>query len=309
MNKTVFIGLSLSAYLFLAQLGFSPEVSAQYGGKKELRVASEETATGFAYPESVAYDPKAKVLYVSEFGSELKPTQKDGKGRISKVSLDGKVMETQFLPPAGTILNKPKGIWVKGNRLWVTDIDVVWVFDLKTRKGRKVALPGVKFANDPTVIGNALYVSDNRGDQLYRVTPADFLKKKGDPKVTLVFSGKSINPNGLYPAWGDSLLMVGFKSKAEARAIYSLRRGGKPKTLSEGIGRLDGVYQMEDGSLLVTDWNSGSLFNWSAKTGMKTLASGFKGPADFCVFPNAKGLMVVVPDLVKSELRMVQLVK
>ena len=39
------------------------------------------------------------------------------------------------------------------------------------------------------------------------------------------------------------------------------------------------------------------------------IASGFNGPADFCVAPNAKGLMVVVPDLVKSELRMIQLGK
>lgn len=40
---------------------------------------------------------------------------------------------------------------------------------------------------------------------------------------------------------------------------------------------------------------------------MQTLADGFKGPADFAVAPNAKGLLVVVPDLVKSELRFVQL--
>ena len=64
---------------------------------------------------------------------------------------------------------------------------------------------------------------------------------------------------------------------------------------------------MNDGTLLVTDWDSGSLFRWSAKKGVETLASGFKGPADFCVVPEAKGLMVVVPDLVKSELRMIRL--
>jgi hypothetical protein len=40
---------------------------------------------------------------------------------------------------------------------------------------------------------------------------------------------------------------------------------------------------------------------------MTTIASGFKGPADLCVFPHDGGLMVVVPDLVKSELRMIQL--
>jgi len=64
---------------------------------------------------------------------------------------------------------------------------------------------------------------------------------------------------------------------------------------------------MRDGSLLVTDWNSGSLSHWSVKTGMQTLASGFKGPADFCVIPDEKGLTVIVPDLVQSQLRFVRL--
>ena len=66
---------------------------------------------------------------------------------------------------------------------------------------------------------------------------------------------------------------------------------------------------MKDGTILATDWNSGSLFNWSATDGKQTLASGFKGPADFCVIPQAKGYLVVVPVLVKSELRMIQLAK
>ena len=101
--------------------------------------------------------------------------------------------------------------------------------------------------------------------------------------------------------------MVGFQSPQPPRGIYSLSANGDIKALSKDIGRLDGVYQLRDGSLLVTDWNSGSLFRWSPKTGMQSLASGFKGPADFCVVPDAKGLTVVVPDLVQSELRIIRL--
>ncbi|RMF87660.1 MAG: hypothetical protein D6736_12315 [Nitrospinota bacterium] len=189
----------------------------------------------------------------------------------------------------------------------MTDIDVVWIFDLKTRRGKKVALPGVKFANDLTVIANSLYVSDNRGDQLYRLEPADFLDQKEGPTVTLVFSGKSVNPNGLYPARDGSLLMVGFLSAKQARGIYALGPGGEIKALSKDLGRLDGVWQLDDGTLLVTDWNRGSLFRWSTRGGMESLVSGFKGPADFCVVPETGGLLVVVPDLVKSELRLVHL--
>ncbi len=40
---------------------------------------------------------------------------------------------------------------------------------------------------------------------------------------------------------------------------------------------------------------------------MRALASGFKGPADFCVIPDEKGLTVVVPDLVQSQLRFIRL--
>lgn len=272
-----------------------------------LKVISDTAATGFKFPESVAYDAAAGVLYVSEFGSALKPTEKDGQGRISKVALDGTVLEERFLPPAGQTLDKPKGIWVAGNRLWVTDIDTLWVFDTLTKEGKSVELPGIQFANDPTIVGDAVFVSDNQGDQLYRVTPADFLAHGVTPEVTSISGGKSINPNGLYPAADGSLLMVGFKSDTEARGIYAMTPDGETKPVAEGLGRLDGLYQAKSGELLVTDWDSGSLSLWSEKDGLQKLAGGFSGPADFAAVPNEAGTLVVVPDLVKSELRLIQL--
>lgn len=289
----------------VALAAFATAASAQ-----NWRVSSEQTVGGFAWPESVAYDPAAKVLYVSEFGSKLAPAEKDGAGRISKVGLNGKVIEQKFLPAkGGEPLNKPKGIWVKGNRLWVTDIDGVWVFDLKTKKGRKALLPGAEFANDPTVAGNVLYVSDNRSDQLFKVEPADFLSAKAAPKVATVFKGAGVNPNGLYPSRDGMLLMVGFVAPQQPRAIYALGVSGQLKRLSDPIGRLDGLYELPDGSLLATDWDSGTLFRWSERSGVQKLASGFKGPADFGIFPSGGGLTVVVPDLVQSQLRFVQLRK
>ncbi len=273
-----------------------------------MKVVSEKTATGFKFPESVAYDPEAKVLYVGSFGgTELKPGEKDNNGYISKVSLDGKMLEERFLPAAGVTMNKPKGVWVVGSRLWVTDIDGVWAFDTKTKKGKKLDLPGIQFANDPAIVGDTLYISDNRGDALFSVTPADFLDMTASPKIAVVWKDKGINPNGIYPGPDGTLLIVGFKSDTEKRGIYSMKPGQDPKPLSKEIGRLDGLYLMKDGTLLVTDWDSGSVFTWSEKSGMTAVASGFKGPADLCAFPNDGGLMVVVPDLAKSELRMIQL--
>jgi hypothetical protein len=269
-------------------------------------VISEQRLVGFAFPESVGCDARDGSLYVSQFGSELEPTQKDGKGYISKLAADGSMLEEQFLPVAGQVLHKPKGVWIQGDRLWVTDIDAVWVFDLTTRRGRKVALPGIEFANDPTVTGEALYVSDNRGDSLYKVQPADFLSTGSAPSVSVVFSGKSVNPNGVFASHAGAILMVGFKSREEPRGVFELSRT-EPVSVSVPIGRLDGVHEFADGSLLVSDWDSGSLMLWEASGGVQTLATGFKGPADFCVLDSGAGVTVAVPDLVASELRLIRL--
>jgi hypothetical protein len=297
MIRTISIGLA-------AALCLATTVRAA-----EMKVLSDKPMTGFGHPEAVIYDPGEKVLYVGDFGPDLKPAEKDGKGRISKVSLDGKILEANFLPAAGQTLNKPKGMWIAGRRLWVSDIDSVWLFDLGSKEGRKLELPGIQFANDVAVMGDALYVSDNRSDQLFRVEPADFLKSGAAPKVSVAVAGKSISPNGIYPAKDGTLLMVGFKSRDEARGIHAVAPGKDPSALSDPIGQLDGVYQMDDGDLLVTDWKTGSLSSWSKAGGMKQLATGFKGPADFAVVPNAQGLLVVVPDLVQGDVRFVQLGK
>jgi hypothetical protein len=279
-------------------LAMSQPVAAQW------RVSSDQAVGGFVFPESAAYDPKGKVLYVGNFGGQkLAPAEKDGLGYISKVGLSGKVIEQKWVAD----LNKPKGIWIRGERLWVTDIDAVWIFDLKTKKGRKLALPGVGFANDPAVMGNALYISDNRNDKLVKVEPADFLNAK-NPAVTEVLAGRGINPNGVYPTKIGMLLFGGFLAPDKPKGLYALGVSGQVKPLSDPIGRIDGLYEMADGSLLFTDWNSGSLSHWSDAGGVKKLADGFKGPADFTVVPGAGGSMtVVVPDLVQSRLRFIHL--
>ena len=304
MRQRIFAAAAFGTCLAALQFALAPALSA-----KELKVLSEKTVTGFGHVESVVYDPRAKVLYTSDFGPDLKPAEKDGKGKITKVSLDGKIIEDGFLPAKGQVLNKPKGLWIKGNRLWATDIDSVWVFDLKTKEGKKLELPGVQFANDPAVIGDTLYISDNRSDQLVRVEPADFLKSKKDPKITVVFKGKGVFPNGLYPGRNSSLYMVGFEGKDKPQGIYRLPLGkDEPVLVSDKFGMLDGLYRMPSGGdVLATDWITGSLFQWNKKMGVHKLAGDFKGPADFCVILNGKGLLVVVPDLVKGELRFVQL--
>jgi hypothetical protein len=268
---------------------------------RPLRVVSDTTIGGFTYPESVGCDARQNVLYVSNFGgTELKSGEKDGKGYIMKVALDGRVLEQRAFDET---MNKPKGLWIEGTRLWVTDIDAVWIFDTRTKKGRRLPIPGAQFANDPAVSGGVLYVSDNRADQLFSVEPADFLDAGVQPTIKAVWKDKNINPNGLYPARDGSLLMAGLKGADAPRGLYSMSRSGEITTLAAPFGRLDGLYEMRDGSILATDWTNGSLFRWTPKEGVQVLAKDFKGPADFCVM----GESIYVPDLVQSHIRIIRL--
>ena len=292
------IGMACAAACLLAGCA-----AMEGGGSRPLQVASETTITGFAFPESVGCDATQRVLYVSQFGgTELKPAEKDGKGFVSKVALDGKVLEAKAFAET---MNKPKGIWIEHSRLWVTDIDGVWIFDTKTKKGRKLDIPGIQFANDPAVRAGVLYVSDNRSDQVFRVEPAEFLDARMQPKVTVAMAKKEVFPNGLWPARDGSLLMVGFQAADKPRGIHAMGRDGDVKPIGQPIGRLDGIYEMRDGTLLLTDWNAGALLHRTKDGAMHTLAKDFKGPADFCVMDDT----VYVPDLVKGEVRIVKLTR
>ncbi|MEQ8230237.1 MAG: hypothetical protein RKL32_00865 [Gammaproteobacteria bacterium] len=273
----------------------------------DIEMVADDAVGGLHFPESVACDGGSGALYVSEFVSALKPTEKDGQGRISKFDRDGSMVEERFLPAGDDVLHKPKGVWLDGTRLWVTDIDAVWIFDTQSRQGRKLALPGAEFANDVTVTGDTAYVSDNRLDAVFTITPADFLDDSVTPTVAQVAAGQSVYPNGVYPAADGRLLLAGMAGDGEARGVYALDSAGKVAPVTDALGRLDGLYETADGTLLTTDWGSGALVAWDEDGGRHVLAKDFKGPADFCAWRTDDGLRLVVPDLVKGELRLIRL--
>ncbi|TIX83754.1 MAG: hypothetical protein E5V21_06215, partial [Mesorhizobium sp.] len=72
---------------------------------------------GLKAPESVLFDTKRNVFYVSNIVGE--PAGKDGVGYLSKVSPDGKLQTAEWV----TGFNAPKGLVMQGDTLFVTDID------------------------------------------------------------------------------------------------------------------------------------------------------------------------------------------
>src|SRR5690242_8332725 len=83
-------------------------------------------------PESVLYDPMADVYLVSNINGS--PVEKDNNGYISRVSPDGKVLTAKWIAGGvnGVKLDAPKGTALRGDTLFVSDIDVVRLFNRNT---------------------------------------------------------------------------------------------------------------------------------------------------------------------------------
>src|SRR5687768_1641078 len=125
-----------------------------------------ETDSTLKVPESVLFDGKNDVLYVSNIDGDA--AAKDGKGSIGKVGLDGKVIQAEWV----TGLHAPKGMGLYKGDLYVADVDAVVVID--TKKGvisKRIPIEGAVFLNDLSIDKKGVvYVSDSRAAKVHRIT-------------------------------------------------------------------------------------------------------------------------------------------
>jgi hypothetical protein len=144
---------------------------------------------GFASPESVASD--GSHYLVSNVGKELKPTEKDGDGFISRMDLKGQNLELRFIEG----LNAPKGLLALGGTLYVCDVDVLLGFNLTTKEKTleiSFANNGVTFLNDVCAgPKGTLFVSATDKNAIYKV---DLKEKSAKP---IEFDKSPNGPNGL----------------------------------------------------------------------------------------------------------------
>ena len=122
--------------------------------------------TGLATPESVLWDAARDVWYISNINGQA--PQKDDNGYIVRLGANGEPMDSlPFISGADddVTLHAPKGMAVRGDTLWVADIDALRGFDLTS--GRQVASIDLApfratFLND-VAIGNdgGIYITDS----------------------------------------------------------------------------------------------------------------------------------------------------
>ena len=250
-------------------LSFGPVFGALLGALLVATAAQAQTPTthkltkiweseaALKVPESVRFDEKRKVLYVSNIDGE--PWAVDGKGSIARVGLDGKVIDAEWV----TGLNCPKGLVLSADGKWLYAADVGGIVVIDIKKGKikeKIAIPEGVQLND-LVAGDkgTLYVSDSKGKKV-------FVVKNGKASVYLdetVLKG----PNGLLVHNG-SLYVLDNNSLNRVEADKSL------KVLADGMpGGVDGLENVKGEDFLVSVW-SGAVWYVNADGSKELLFDG-----------------------------------
>lgn len=294
--------LALTVALALPSCGGSPEPAQQPAPAQPAAPAPSATAQPPAVkagwtvqdmrtPESAYLDEGSGYLFVSQIDGQ--PAEKDGKGRISKLGLDGTVVSADWF----TALNAPKGLRSFGGTLWVADLDEVIGIDVASAKeNARIKLDGAKFLNDVAVgPDGTVYVSDTMASRIYAVK---------DGKGTVFAEGEQLeHPNGLFVE-GERLVVGGwgkpeadFTTKVPGR-LYALDLKTKQKTLitKQPLGNIDGVEQEARGGYLVTDYMAGKVLQISPAGESRVVRTFKPGLADH-TFLYAQGDILIAPHM------------
>ena len=210
-----------------------------------------ETAAQLPTVESVIYDSVTNHLYTANIDGFN--TEKDGKGSISKLSIDGKIIDANWVSG----IHAPTGLGILEGKLYTTNIDEVMEVDMSSaRVTNTISIPGAKSLND-LAIGpdGTIYCSDTDGNAIYAL--------KADQITKVV---EDINsPNGLYVS-DNEFSVVCWNPKS----LYQVNLGDQSmKTIASGMNGLDGLEPVGNGDYLVSSY-FGKIY-YVTKAGEKSL--------------------------------------
>lgn len=243
-----------------------------------------ETDTVLKDLESVIYDEKHETLYVSSInGHWLKP---NGKGYISKVSLDGNITNLTWIDS----IDGPTGMAIYQDKLFAADFNTVLEIDLNTSQIiDKHTVDDVVRINDLTVDTNGgIYGSCTKEGKLFHLDDED--------NVTIL-KNELDWPNGLL--YENESVLIGLGDKTVVR--YDLQT--KSSTiLTKGISNPDGIVAIGNGDYLISSWEG--MIHYVTKNGDKILLLDTRNEkinaADINYIPELK--MVLVPAMLKHQL-------
>ena len=212
----------------------SSEITAESASPELPELQQVWVTTGFSSPEGVAAD--GEVLYISNVAGE--GGAKDGEGWISRLSLQGEVLEEKWVDG----LNAPKGLAIRDGKLFVSDYDAYHVIDIERAEIENTyPVDGAGFLNDITVWQGGVYLSDSGSARIFQIDVNGYKEWFADDRLGGV--------NGLTPD-GDRLLIatMGSGSLFETKGARDLTE------IATGMENADGIAVLNDSGYLVSSW-------------------------------------------------------
>jgi len=241
------------------------------------------------YPESVQYDRKRDMLYVSNFYNE-------GKEFISKIKPNGEIVKVEWinglLQPAGMCMSNDK-LYVVG-RYALVEIDP----DQGTVLNR-YRFPNPGMPNDVAVDEKGdFFITDTQRNLIYRLSGGnmeEWLKSDELPK-----------PNGICIDKGK--MLIGTSGDGCIKTVDPENKSISTMVcLGEGA-IMDGISADGKGNYLISDYN-GRLFKISSTGEMKLLLNT-TAPSRFCAafeyIPEKK--LLIIPTLYDNRLEAYELI-
>lgn len=246
---------------------------------------------GLSGAEAVSYDPAHGVYYVSNVNGSV--GVKDGNGFISRITADGQMDSLHFIQGGrdGVELNGPMGSRIRGDTLWVLDIDALRAFD--TRTGAPLATVDLTpvhplLPNDLTFgPDDDIYITDtglhvNPDGTSRQTDPGRICWVTPDRRVTVALEDSLLNaPDGI--AWdprGERLLLA----PIGGRTLQAWQLGDRePMDLAAGPGKFDGLEVEADGRVLLTSWNDSSVSELRGRRLVRRIGPLGAPPADIAL--------------------------
>jgi hypothetical protein len=242
-----------------------------------------ETDTLLKVPESALYDAADKLLYVSNIDGQ--PWEKDGKGSVGKVGLDGKIIQVDWVKG----LEAPKGLGLYKNKLYVADVDKVAVIDTKKAAiVQTIPVEGAQGLNDITVDpkNGVVYVSDSKMKKIHRI--------ENGQVTTLLDNLKG--PNGVL-IYGDDLYIL------DAGGLYKVEKDKSLTKLADGMeGNTDGVEHVAGKDFIVSCWQGSIWYVKGDGTKQNLLDTRAQSINTADIGYDAKNRILYVPTFFKNKI-------
>jgi sugar lactone lactonase YvrE len=197
-----------------------------------------DSDTSLTTPESVLFEPKENVVYVSCINGQ--PQAENKNSFIAKISPEGKVIKLKLTEN----LNATKGLGFHNGKLFVTELANIVEIDARTGKIlNRYPVAGAKFLNDIAInpANGAVYFTDSGDNKVYMLQ---------NGKTTLLLEGKPLdNPNGAF--FENGRLLIGNGDGT----LYAMNlKDKKLNKISEGMGGIDGITPDGKKGYFVSQW-------------------------------------------------------